>query len=87
MVIIPKKNEKDLRDIPEEIRKSMKLILVDSMDQVLEAALRRKPKALAPEPPKVVKGGDELDPEPDRQPTVRRSNFPTSDQPPVVVRG
>src|SRR5689334_16866972 len=86
-VIIPKKNEKDLRDIPEEIRKSMKLVLVDSMDQVLEAALRRKPKALAPEPPKVVKGDDQLDPEPERQPTVRRSNFPPSDQPPVVVRG
>ena len=57
-VIIPRKNEKDLQDIPEEIRKSMKLILVDSMDQVLEAALRRKPKALDTEPPKVVKGGD-----------------------------
>ena len=42
-IILPKKNEKDLRDIPEEIRKQMKLVLVDSMDQVLEAALRRKP--------------------------------------------
>ena len=76
IVILPRKNEKDLRDIPDEVRKSMKLILVDSMDQVLEAALRRKPKALAPEPPKVVKGDDPLDPEPDKQPTVRRSNFP-----------
>jgi len=83
MVIIPKKNEKDLRDIPEEIRKSMKLILVDTMDQVLEAALRRKPKALETEPPKVVKGGDPIEPEP--EPTVRRTNFPPSDQPPVVV--
>ena len=46
MVILPRKNEKDLRDIPEEIRKSMKLVLVDSMEQVLDAALRRKPKAL-----------------------------------------
>ena len=46
-VILPRKNEKDLRDIPDEIRKSIKLVLVDSMDQVLEAALRRRPKALA----------------------------------------
>ena len=46
IVILPRKNEKDLRDIPEEIRKSMKLVLVDTMEQVLEAALRRKPKAL-----------------------------------------
>jgi ATP-dependent Lon protease len=84
-VIIPRKNEKDLRDIPDEIRKSMKLILVDSMDQVLEAALRRKPKALDTEPPKVVKGGDPVEPEPEAP--VRRTNFPPSDQPPVVVRG
>ncbi|TAL13536.1 MAG: endopeptidase La [Chloroflexota bacterium] len=47
LVILPRKNEKDLRDIPEEIRKSIKLVLADSMDQVLEAALRRRPKALA----------------------------------------
>ena len=46
-VILPRKNEKDLRDIPDEIRKSIKLVLADSMDQVLEAALRRRPKALA----------------------------------------
>src|SRR5215207_8484761 len=82
-VILPRKNEKDLRDIPEEIRKSIKLVLVDSMDQVLEAALRRKPKALVAEPPKIVKGTDQLDPEPEKQPTVRRSNFPPTDQPPV----
>jgi ATP-dependent Lon protease len=84
-VIIPRKNEKDLRDIPDEIRKSMKLILVDSMDQVLEAALRRRPKPLVTEPPKVVKGGDPIEPEPETR--VRRSNFPPTDQPPVVVRG
>ena len=46
MVMLPQKNEKDLRDIPEEIRKQMKLVLVDSMDQVLATALRRKPTAL-----------------------------------------
>ena len=62
IVILPRKNEKDLRDIPEEIRKSIKLILVDSMDQVLEAALRRKPKALVTEPAKVVKGDEPLEP-------------------------
>src|SRR5947207_164840 len=65
-VILPRKNEKDLRDIPDEIRKSMKLILVESMEQVLEAALRRKPKALAVEPPKVVKPGDTPATEPER---------------------
>jgi ATP-dependent Lon protease len=46
IVIIPRRNEKDLRDIPEEVRSQMKLVLVDSMDQVLAAALRRKPRPL-----------------------------------------
>jgi len=86
-VILPRKNEKDLRDIPDEIRKSMKLILVDTMDQVLEAALRRKPKALVVEPPKVVTGDKPLDPEPEKEGHVRRTTFPPTDQPPVVVRG
>jgi hypothetical protein len=51
---------------------------------VLEAALRRKPKPLVTEPPKIVKDGDEIEPEP--QPRVRRTNFPPTDQPPVVVQ-
>ena len=84
-VILPRKNEKDIRDIPDEIRKQIKLVLVDSMDQVLEAALRRKPKALVIEPPKVLKRDDEPAPEPESR--VRRQTFPTSDQPPVVVEG
>ena len=53
------------------------------MDQVLEAALRRKPKALVATPPTVVEGGDEIRPEP--EPRVRRSSFPPTDQPPVAV--
>jgi len=82
-VILPRKNEKDIRDIPEEIRKQIKLVLVDSMEQVLEAALRRKPKPLVVEPPKVLKRDDEPTPEPESR--VRRTTFPPSDQPPVVV--
>jgi ATP-dependent Lon protease len=50
IVIIPKRNEKDLRDIPDEIRSQMKLVLVESMDQVLAAALRRKPRPLKASP-------------------------------------
>src|SRR5687767_1494745 len=84
MVILPRKNEKDLREIPDEIRKSIKLVLVDSMEQVLEAALRRKPKPLEADPPKVIREKDQIDPSPASR--VRRSDFPPSDQPPVVVR-
>ena len=38
-VIIPKENEKDLKDIPKEVLKSLKVILVDHVDQVLVNAL------------------------------------------------
>lgn len=39
MVIIPKENEKDLKDIPKEVLKDLKVILVDHVDQVLINAL------------------------------------------------
>jgi hypothetical protein len=54
------------------------------MDQVLEAALRRKPKPLVAEPPKIVKGETPLDPQPETR--VRRRDFPSPEQPPVVVK-
>jgi ATP-dependent Lon protease len=85
-VILPRKNEKDLHDIPVEIRKQLKLIIVDSMDQVLEAALRRRPKPLKAAPPTVVEGGGDL-PKPEPESRVRRSTFPPAEQPPVVVSG
>lgn len=45
-VILPKDNEKDLPDIPEIIRKDMKLHFVESMDEVLKVALEREIEAL-----------------------------------------
>ncbi len=38
-VIIPQENEKDLKDIRENILKDVKIKLVDHMDEVLEAAI------------------------------------------------
>src|SRR5258706_7245579 len=38
-VILPKDNEKDLADVPENLRNVMKLNFVDNMDQVLQIAL------------------------------------------------
>ncbi|MBN1427189.1 MAG: endopeptidase La [Anaerolineae bacterium] len=38
-IIMPKRNEKDLDDIPEEVRQKMKFVLVERVDQVLEHAL------------------------------------------------
>lgn len=46
-IICPKENEKDLKDIPKEILKELKIILVDHVDQVLVNALDIKnPKEL-----------------------------------------
>jgi len=84
MVMIPKKNEKDLRDVPDEIRKGIKIVTVESMDQVLDTALRRRPKPLpASAAPKPSKDGD-TEEAPEAQ--IRRPNFPP-DQPTVVVKG
>lgn len=44
--ILPKDNERDLVDIPENIRKEMKLHFVSSMDEVLKIALEREIVAL-----------------------------------------
>ncbi len=41
-MIIPKQNEKDLDDIPKNIRKDMKFIFAETMDDVIATALRTK---------------------------------------------
>jgi len=38
-VILPKDNEKDLAEVPENLRSAMKMHFVDTMDQVLAIAL------------------------------------------------
>ena len=51
--IMPKDNEKDLPDIPDAIKKTMKLNFVESMDEVLKIALEREIVAL-PIPPELA---------------------------------
>ncbi|MDP6259297.1 MAG: endopeptidase La, partial [Rhodospirillales bacterium] len=38
-VIVPKENEKDLADIPDNVKKSLEIVLVTSVEEVLEHAL------------------------------------------------
>ncbi len=38
-VILPKDNEKDLRELPEHVRREMKIVLAERIEQVLAAAL------------------------------------------------
>jgi ATP-dependent Lon protease len=85
MIILPHKNEKDLRDIPEEIRKQMKLVLVDNIEQVLETALRRKPTPLVVEPVKTADGGKDPDKGSEPETPVRRHFPPPVDQPPAMA--
>ena len=43
-VILPKRNEKDLEEVPEEVKKRMKFHFVQRMDEVIDLALQKKPK-------------------------------------------
>jgi len=80
VVIMPRKNDKDLRDIPDEIRKQTRLVLVDTMDEVLDAALRHRPVPLTTvSTPEAEKRPEEV------APAARRPGFPPAEQPPVVA--
>ena len=39
-VILPKRNEQDLDDVPDEIKKSMKFVFAETVDDVLNSALK-----------------------------------------------
>ncbi|MGI9417819.1 MAG: endopeptidase La [Geminicoccaceae bacterium] len=43
-VLIPKENEKDLADIPDNVKKGLKIIPVNEVDEVLRQALTRRPE-------------------------------------------
>jgi ATP-dependent Lon protease len=47
-VILPRRNEKDLPDVPEEARKQLQFTFVDSVDEVLRAALDSQPRSKRP---------------------------------------
>jgi ATP-dependent Lon protease len=43
VVILPKRNEADLEELPEEVRKDLQFIFVDCIDEVISAALEPSP--------------------------------------------
>ena len=43
-IVMPKNNKKDLEEIPTEVRKDIKFIFADHMDDVLKVALKNNPK-------------------------------------------
>ena len=48
-VILPKRNEYDLDDVPEEIKKKIHFIFAETVDEVLEAALEKRRTKADPE--------------------------------------
>ena len=50
-VLIPKENEKDLAEIPDNVKKGLKIIAVANVDEVLQVALASPLEALAEEEP------------------------------------
>ena len=63
-VILPKDNEKDLKDIPSSVLKDVKMILVETMDEVLDIALEEpirikdREKNVREQRPPQIKEGD-----------------------------
>ena len=54
-VFIPKENEKDIAEIPDNVKKHLKLIPVADVDEVIAQALVRRPEAIEwEEPPEPV---------------------------------
>jgi ATP-dependent Lon protease len=49
-VIIPKLNEKDLVDVPEEAKEKIKFVPVENVDEVLEVALEKNGATNSPQP-------------------------------------
>jgi ATP-dependent Lon protease len=47
-VILPKRNERDLEELPEDVKSKMSFVLVDRIDDALKAALSDKVKPEAP---------------------------------------
>jgi ATP-dependent Lon protease len=50
-LVIPRRNERDIDDIPEPLRKKMKFTLVDTVEEVLDAALQKRRRRSSPSKP------------------------------------
>ena len=56
-LIVPRRNEADIDDVPEHLRKRMQFVLVDDADEVLDAALESPARGGASEPAEIWVGG------------------------------
>jgi ATP-dependent Lon protease len=51
-IILPRRNQLDVEDVPEEIRKTMTFVFVDTVNDVLKAALEKPTRGTRKSPPK-----------------------------------
>jgi len=64
-VILPKRNQLDLEDVPEEVKKDLKFVFAESVDDVLASALEKRKSVRSsprPNPPQDGKGDAENTP-------------------------
>jgi ATP-dependent Lon protease len=80
-VLIPKRNEKDLVDVPEEVRDQLRIVPVENMDQVLAEALIDAPRSAA----RIKAERDERQKRAARRP--RRTRKPAKDEAPIAATG
>ncbi len=80
-VLIPKRNEKDLVDVPEEVRTELRIVPVENMDQVLAEALIDAPRSAA----RIKAERDERQKRVARRP--RRARKPAADEAPIAATG
>jgi ATP-dependent Lon protease len=60
-VIIPSENEKDLAEIPENVKSGMKIVPVSNVEEVLKIALVRQPEPILWEEPEIVRPAPRLE--------------------------
>jgi ATP-dependent Lon protease len=54
-IILPKRNQQDLDDVPDEIKKSMKFVFVEDVDEVIQSALEESQKDSKSKPSRKTK--------------------------------
>ena len=70
-VLIPKENEKDLADIPDNVKQALEIVPVATVDEVLARALTRVPQPL---PAEVVPSPEAIVAVTDKTGSVARPN-------------
>lgn len=67
-IILPSRNEADVDDIPEDVRKDLQIVFVSGIAEVLDAALEVLVANPPPTPPSIIDVGRGRQPEPEPQP-------------------